>query len=273
VAPRALRPVDLGRALGLSAQMTRRYEQWGFLPQAERSPTGRRRYTPRHLHAMLAARAMQAGYGWRTALRVMRLLHAGDLPGALVLVDDGHAALARQRREAEATRRALQALVRSGGRPPGRPPSKGSAPVRIGAAARRAGVRVSAVRFWEAQGLLHPRRDPGSGYRLFDDEQVLRLHVVAVLRQAGYPFDAVRAVLAQVVAGRPSTVLAAIERRRGALTRASERCSRATAAFWGYVAVAFGKPGPLSGSLPRSDAAAARATPAGPAAPPPATHD
>jgi DNA-binding transcriptional MerR regulator len=261
-APRALRPVDLGRALGLSAQMARRYEQWGFLPPAARSPTGRRCYTPRHLHAMLAARAMQAGYGWKAALRVMRLLHAGDVPGALALVEDRHAALARERREAEATLRALQALVRPGGPPaPGRRPPAGRrapvAPVRIGEASRRAGVRVSAVRFWEAQGLLQPRRDPGSGYRLFDAEQVLRLHLVAVLRQAGYPFDAVRAVLEQLVAGRPSAVLAAVERRREALARASERCSRATAAFWGYVAEGFGKPGPLSGTLPRPDRAPA----------------
>jgi hypothetical protein len=46
-----------------------------------------------------------------------------------------------------------------------------------------------------------------------------------------------------------AAALSAIERRRLELTRASERCARATAAFWGYVAEVHGKPGPLSGSL------------------------
>src|SRR5688572_31749675 len=66
---RALRPVELGRAIGLSAQQVRRYERWGYLPPAERTTSGHRRYGPRHLHAILAVRAMQAGYGWFTGGR------------------------------------------------------------------------------------------------------------------------------------------------------------------------------------------------------------
>jgi DNA-binding transcriptional MerR regulator len=250
-----LRPVDLGRAVGLSAQQARRYEALGFLPPGVRTAANQRRYGPRHLHAIRVLRALQAGYGgWWPAGEVMRRLHAGDLGGALALVDERHAALHRRRQEAEATLRALQALAggaRGAGpagaapgpyRGPRRPGRGAPTHLRIGEAARRAGVRVSAVRYWEARGLLHPRREPASRYRLYDGEQVLRLRVVAALREADHPFDAIRAVLDELAGGRPEAVRLAIERRRAALIRASERCSLATAAFWGYAAAVFGRP-------------------------------
>jgi DNA-binding transcriptional MerR regulator len=114
-------------------------------------------------------------------------------------------------------------------------------------------VRVSSLHFWEAQGLLHPGRDQESGYRLYDRAQVARLRVVKVLRDAGYGFEAIRATLDELGAGRPQSALTAIKWRREALSKASERCARATAAFWGYVAEVHGKPDPLSGSLRWTD--------------------
>jgi DNA-binding transcriptional MerR regulator len=185
-AGRRLRPVDLGRAIGQTAEMARRYERWGYLPPANRIAAGRRLYGPRHLHAILAAREMRAGFGSKAAPRAMQRLHQGDLAGALTLVDERHAALHRRRLEVEETLRLLQALAdglparmdaRGGAEAVAvRPRRRGSvATLRIGDAARRVGMRMSAVRFWEAQGLLHPPRDEASGYRVFDVEQMLRL--------------------------------------------------------------------------------------------------
>jgi DNA-binding transcriptional MerR regulator len=96
-------------------------------------------------------------------------------------------------------------------------------------------VRVSAIRFWEAQGLLEPTRDPASGYRRYNDEQVRRLQVVVLLRQGGYDFLAIRAVLDELAAGRPGKAIAAAEQRLKDLADASRRCAEATAVFWGYV--------------------------------------
>ena len=251
-AKRALRPVELGRAIGLSAQQARRYERWGYLPAAERAASGHRRYGPRHLHAILAVRAMQAGYGWRTGGQIMHRVQRGDVAGALELVDASHAALHQRRREVEETLEALRVMAASGeGAAPVRPrrrPREETA-LRVGDAARLVGVRVSSLHYWEEQGLLRPRRDEESGYRLYDATEVRRLRIVVVLRKAGYRFDAIGAVLDELAAGRPSTALTAIERRQEELAVASERCSRATAALWGYVVEVFGKPAPLSGSL------------------------
>src|SRR5947209_5205835 len=109
--PAPLRPIDLARSAGLSAQSVRKYEQLGFLPPAERGPTGHRRYGPRHLRAIRAARAMQAGYGWEPALRIMQCVHRGDFVGALELVDARHAELHGSRRRVDETLDALRAAL------------------------------------------------------------------------------------------------------------------------------------------------------------------
>ena len=252
---RALRPVDLGRAIGLSAQMARRYERGGLLPPAARSAAGHRRYGPAHLHAILALRAMQAGYGWRPGNAIMRHVLRGEVAEAVALVDARHADLHQRRLQVDETLAVLRVVAAapspgSGLRRSGRP-ARGEAPLRVGDAARAAGVPVSSLHFWEAQGLLAPLRDRDSNYRLYDRAQLARLRVVKLLRDAGYGFAAIRVTLDELGTGRPAAALSAIERRRRELTRASERCARATAAFWSYVAESHGKPGPLSGSLGR----------------------
>lgn len=232
-----LRPVDLARSVGVSVQTVRKYEAWGFLPPAERSATGYRLYTSRHLLAIEAARTMRAGYGWQPALSVMQAVHRGDLDSALVVVDSRHAELDHGRREVEQTLHALQTVA---GHHVGGTRTRRSRELRVGQAARHVGVRVSALRFWEAEGLLRPRRDESSGYRLYDEQQMRRLRVVMLLREAGYDFDTIRSVLDELSAGRPESALRAIERRRVELARASWACAEATAAFWEYVREATG---------------------------------
>lgn len=232
----SLRPVDLARSVGISTQSVRKYEAWGFLPPVERRPSGHRRYGQQHLYALEASRAMIAGYGWAHALHIMQQVHRGDFASALALIDARHAALDRSRREVQET---LDALRTVAGAPPIRLPRRGSwnrrRLLRVGEAARLAGVRVSALRFWEEQGLLLPGRDPSSGYRLYNEEQVRALQIVTLLREAGYRFEAIRTVLQEMGAGRPEGALAAVERRLEDLAEASRRCAAATAALWAYV--------------------------------------
>jgi DNA-binding transcriptional MerR regulator len=64
----------------------------------------------------------------------------------------------------------------------------------IGELARRCGLTVRTVRFYADAGLLRPGRTE-SGYRLFDDRDVLALDLIRVLREAGASLEAIRAVL------------------------------------------------------------------------------
>jgi DNA-binding transcriptional MerR regulator len=120
------RPIDLAHAEGVSPQTVRRYERVGFMPPAERTPTGQRRYGLCHAQAMQAARAMIVGYGWQPALEIMRAAHQGDLAAVLARVDARHADLDRRRQEFDRVLEALPPyLPRRPGSTRSRPPGAG----------------------------------------------------------------------------------------------------------------------------------------------------
>jgi len=174
-----------------------------------------------------------AAYGWEHALHILQGIHRHDLPSALEVIDARHAFIHRSRLEIEETLKVLHTIST----PP--PPQTGDTrkPHRlyIGDAAKHIGVRVSAMRFWEQQGLVHPSRDASSRYRVYDEKEVRALQVVALLRKAGYGFETIRTVLVQLSAGIPEQALAAAENRLKELAQVSHQCFEATAALWKYV--------------------------------------
>lgn len=228
----ALRTHDLALAGAISVQQIRNYEAKGLIPKAERSPGGYRLYTQQHLAALHTVKSLVPGYGWQRTSAIMQALHRGDLASALAIIDERHAEQTLKRRQMEQTLLALRTLA---------VPSEAlrhsqrSHHVRVGEAAKQVGVRVSAVHFWEQQGLLHPLREPHSRYRLYDEHQMRRLRVVARLRDAGYSFTVIQSVLDEVAAGRPEQAIVAVENRREELTRTSWSCVEALTFFHQYV--------------------------------------
>lgn len=227
-----LRTHDLALAGGISVQQVRNYEASGLIPQAQRSPGGYRLYTQQHLAALKTVKSLVGGYGWPCTSAIMQALHRGDLAAALAIIDERHAELARKRLQMEQTLSALR-LFAAGSASQSRafPPQK----VRVGEAAKQVGVRVSALHFWEQQGLLQPVREQYSRYRLYDEHQMRRLRVVALLRDAGYPFNVIQSVLDGLAAGRPEKAIVAVEKRREELTRTSWACIEALTSFQHYV--------------------------------------
>jgi DNA-binding transcriptional MerR regulator len=227
-----LRPVDLARLAGLGVTQIRTYERLGFLPPAERGANGYRRYSPAHVEALRVARIVIAGYGWQNALDVMRAVHLGDSAAVFVLVNARHAALDGQHNRLKDALETTEAMLR---RPPAATTSRGRPSVRIKEAASTVGARASAVRFWERQGLLQPEREPSTGYRLYDAQQLGRLNVIALLRDVGYHFDAIREVLAELAGGRPDQIRQALEERLETLNRTTWQCINATSAIRDYL--------------------------------------
>lgn len=237
-----LRTKDLAEAGQISVQQVRNYEASGFLPLVERSPAGYRRYTQQHLEALQTARQLIGAYGGLRAQQIMQAVHQSRLAEALALIDEGHGELAQTRDHLEQTLAALGVLA---AQLPTAPHSHAPERLHVGAAARLVGVRVSTLRFWEQQGLLQPVREKGSSYRVYDERQLHRLRIVALLRQANYDFAAIRTTLDELEAGQPQRALAAVEVRRSRLANASWRCLGATAALYDYIN-AYGDPAALA---------------------------
>lgn len=213
-----LRTVDLARLAGVSTQQIRNYEEAGVLPPVPRTASGYRVFHDAHRHALLTHRALATGYGPVTAAQIMRTVHAGDVPGALALVDAAHAALHEERESLRAAAEALEALARerTAGNGTARRPS---APLRIGEVAGLLGVRASALRVWEEAGLLTPGRERATGYRRYGPADVRDARVVHTLRRSHYLFRQIRPVLDELRRTRGSEALRdVIAARSAALT-------------------------------------------------------
>lgn len=67
--------------------------------------------------------------------------------------------------------------------------------VKIGQLARAAGMRVSAIRYYEAQGLLAKPKTTESGYRDYDAEDLDRLNLINAAKMQRYPLRLIRVAL------------------------------------------------------------------------------
>ena len=74
--------------------------------------------------------------------------------------------------------------------------------ITIGELARRSGVATSALRFYEAEGLIASRRSDGN-QRRYERAVLRRVAVIQAGRSAGIPLASIRAALALLPADRP----------------------------------------------------------------------
>ncbi|MBW4710571.1 redox-sensitive transcriptional activator SoxR [Roseobacter sp. YSTF-M11] len=74
----------------------------------------------------------------------------------------------------------------------------------IGALAERTGLAVSAIRYYEAQGLIKPWRNAG-GQRRFERSDLRRLSFVMIAQQFGFTLPQIRAELDRLPGGRTPT--------------------------------------------------------------------
>ncbi|GAA1954054.1 TioE family transcriptional regulator [Catenulispora subtropica] len=188
-----LRPIDLAREHGLSTQAVRNYEDAGILPIAERTPTGYRVYTPRHAQALRAFLALVPGHGHPTATSIMQAVNRAATDTAFRLVDESHAQLLADRRTLQSVEAALRDLAPTLPEPPG-----DGRDTFVGPLARRLGIRPATLRKWERAGLVHPHRDPHTGYRVYTPADVRDTQLVHQLRRGGYLLEQIAPVIAQV---------------------------------------------------------------------------
>ncbi len=73
----------------------------------------------------------------------------------------------------------------------------------IGEVAARAGVNVSAIRYYERNGLL-PEPERESGQRRYTDATIRRLGTIDVAKRAGFSLAEVRTLLDSVDGGAPA---------------------------------------------------------------------
>lgn len=227
-----MRPVDLAREAGISAQQVRNLEAADVLPFTERTDSGYRLYGRQHLHALLCYRALANGYGTVAARQIMSLVNHGEVAVALREVDSHHAISLSERQQLEETERAVEALSlhqvdRS---------DHSTALSTIGSLARHLGIRTSALRVWEKEGLLWPTRRGPHAHREYSATDIRDARVVHLLRQSQYSIDSIRPVIKELRNGGSTLQLqAALRKRRNFITHRAMDMLRADAALYEYI--------------------------------------
>ncbi|MBD0694145.1 TioE family transcriptional regulator [Streptomyces sp. CBMA123] len=258
-----MRPADLAREHGISTQAVRNYERDGFLPPAERTPSGYRIYTERHAAALRAFLTLVPAFGHATAGLVMAALHTDRPDEALTAVDRGHAQLLRDRETLAAVRRAVDHLT-SEHRTSGRQASDHQTseqqtsdhqsaradarrsipgPLSIGELAHRLGLTPATLRTWETAGILTPARERPGGRRLYHPDDTRDAELAHLLRRGGYPLDHIATVIRQVrTAGGTDSLAEALDGWQRRLTARGRAMLTAAARLDAYLSPDQGAP-------------------------------
>lgn len=187
-------PAAIARKLGISTSALRNYEEWGLVPPVSRGANGYRQYTEEHELFFACLRAMAPGFGMEVTRKVLERMVDGRTVEALLLVNDAQAELHRKRVMAERTIQVLETV----GLPADADARKKPRRLTIGEAARETAVAPSAIRHWEAMGLIQSERDASSGYRTFGPAQVRQILIIGTLRQAIWSLDVIREILQEL---------------------------------------------------------------------------
>ncbi|MFF4685120.1 TioE family transcriptional regulator [Streptomyces sp. NPDC001307] len=212
-----LRPTDLAREHGISTQAVRNYERHGFIPPAERTPSGYRIYTEAHAAALRAYLSLVPAYGYAAGGQIMNALHRDALDEALTIIDRGHSQLLRDRDTLAAVRTAMAHLTAESEATPA--PTRDPGTRTVGELAHHLGVTPATLRNWEDAGILAPTRDPATGYRVFQADDIRDAELTHLLRRGGHPLDHIATVVHQIrTAGGTDALASSLEAWQDRLT-------------------------------------------------------
>lgn len=65
----------------------------------------------------------------------------------------------------------------------------------IGQLAKKVSINVQTIRFYERRGILKPTRREDSGYRIYDEESLKRLHFIRQAKELGFSLKEIHDLL------------------------------------------------------------------------------
>jgi DNA-binding transcriptional MerR regulator len=187
------KPIEIARELNISTSALRHYESWGVIPTPARAANGYRLYTKVHLAYFRCLRAMFPGFGVAITCNVLRHIQNGDKDTAFWLVNKEQANLQQEKVVADQTLDLLQdtelPLILN---------KKMKNSMTIGEVATLTNVQESAIRHWEKEGLLSPKRDPQNGYRIFTPIHIRQILLIRTLRRTVYFLENMKEIVQAV---------------------------------------------------------------------------
>jgi DNA-binding transcriptional MerR regulator len=196
-----LRTSDLARAVGIHPNTVRLYVDWGLIPPVERSPSGYRLFTERHLDCLRLARLIYAstypGRDLRTSSdEIIQCAVLGDWQGALEKALEHLTSVRAELRSANKAANLLEHWAQN------MADESDEDPLTTGEVSNLLGVSMDVIRNWERNGLIRVRRNSYNNYRLFGKREIERLQIIRMLSRAGYSHMAILRMFMELDSGK-----------------------------------------------------------------------
>jgi DNA-binding transcriptional MerR regulator len=176
---------ELAHCVGVHPNTVRLYEGWGLMPPVERSPSGYRLFTQRHLDCLRLARLIYAAeypgrYLRASGNQIIQKAVADDWIGAMEKAHEHLNSVLAELDHANTAAALLEHWAQT------MEVNDDEGPLAIGEVSGLLGVSLDVIRNWERNGLICVPRDPENGYRRFGKKEIERLRIIRLLSRAGY---------------------------------------------------------------------------------------
>ncbi len=188
---RIYRGIEITKPFNLSADLLRKYETWGFIPNAPRGKNNYRQYTELHKRFFEASRHMMAGYSWTEVAKMMRHLVNKERESAIILAVEFQAELVNNYKESTLVIEQLQSTLSSQDITP---QVQMDGAVTYKEVSKRLSLPISTLRVWEQQELFEANRGENN-YRYFNGALINKLFIIKLLRLSGMGFEQCREIL------------------------------------------------------------------------------
>lgn len=179
---------QVAKKIGIHPNTVRLYEKLHLISKPERLPNGYRVFTDLHIEQYRLIRIALQVEILQNSLRqkmmqVIKMSATGDLDAAIELIDEYLKKIKQEQDHAEEAIQTVQQLLSGKANT-----SKQNFKRRE--VSQALDISMDALRNWEMNGLLTVKRKE-NGYRIYTEEDILRLKIIRSLRCANYSLEAI----------------------------------------------------------------------------------
>ncbi|KAA1186475.1 MerR family DNA-binding transcriptional regulator [Paenibacillus sp. B2(2019)] len=186
-------PTMIAKKLNVSTTTLRRYEDQALVPEVPRTPSNRRCYTDIHVQAFITIRALLQGYEIPVVYDVMRKIKARQIEDALWSINqEQHNTQTEKHRLEDVLRMFRNADLSKYN------DLEVTNAMTIGEVAQMAGVKPSAIRHWEQEGLITSNRNKDNGYRVYTVTELRKIILISSLRKTVYYIENMKQLLNEI---------------------------------------------------------------------------
>ncbi len=204
------KPIELANIFGIHSNTIRLYEKWGFISKAHRAENGYRIFTNVHLYQIKLCRCI-FGHPFTTSTirhignKVIEASAKCDIPLCHIYTDEYIAAIRKEIKTARQTAEILQKWLDNN------KTLLSNDLYSRKQAAEILGTTVETIRNWERNGMILSDKTGVNNERLFDANDIERLHVIYMLRQAGYSMFSILRCMEKYDNGEKNLVLETLD--------------------------------------------------------------